>query len=224
MAVNFNYFDYNYTNTYKTDSLSDLSGGINLPIFSQLNFFDSKNVNNSFFDDIFMSVMSSYNSFLKNPSQYTPQKTFNTQTNLECLNKHYNPQLSNTLANIAYEHASKKNTRHLCLQGVREILNKKGLVSGRMGGSAYMAADVLAGNKNFKEVTVSRSELKDLPAGCVIVWDRNHVGTKSSDKHGHIAITTGNGGEVSDHVSKKIYMLNSSHRVFVPVGKIEKTA
>lgn len=145
-------------------------------------------------------------------------QSFDTNTNLAALKKTYNSQLGNKLANIAYKNATERNSRHRCLAGARESFNDMGLVKGSMGASAYQAAAVLAKNKNFKEVQVSRDDIKNLPAGCVVVWNKNYFGKKSSDIHGHIAITLGNGKEASDHVANKTYMLNSSHRVFVPVG------
>ena len=186
--------------------------------------FFGGNDNNSFMNNDFMSIMLKFNSFLTNPWSYSPPREFNTKTDMAAIKKYYNPKMSNALANIAYQHASNKDTRHKCLQGVRESLTQKGLVNGSMGGSAYQSADVLAKNKNFKEVAVSRNDLRNLPAGCVVVWDKNYIGTKSSDVHGHIAITTGDGGEASDHVSNRLYMLNASHRVFLPVGGLNKTA
>ena len=175
------------------------------------------------FDGDFMSTINMFSSFMNNLMPMSWQNKiftdhFNTKTNLPQLKNVYNPNLGNSLANIANKNATQKDTRHKCLQGVRETLNKTGLVNGSMGGSAYQAAELLAHNKNFKEVAVDTKDLKNLPAGCVIVWDRNYVGTKSSDIHGHIAVTLGDGREASDHVANKTYILNSNHRVFVPVG------
>lgn len=182
------------------------------------------NDNNSFLNDDLMAIMLKFNSFLVNPWSYMPPRQFNTKTDMAAIKKYYNPKMSNALANIAYQNAMAKDSRHKCLQGVRESLTQKGLVAGTMGASAYQSADVLARNKNFKEVSVSREDLRKLPAGCVVVWNRNYIGTKSSDVHGHIAITTGDGGEASDHVSPRLYMLNASYRVFLPVGGLNRNA
>lgn len=182
----------------------------------------SPNGFSSLFGDM-SSPFQMFDMFMNNKMPMPWQKglfnqSFDTRTNMAALKKTYNPQLANKLANIAYKNAMARNSRHRCLAGARESFNDMGLVKGSMGGSAYQAAAVLEKNKNFKEVQVSRADLKNLPAGCVIVWNRNCFGTKSSDIHGHIAITLGGGKEASDHVSNKTYLLNSSHRVFVPVG------
>lgn len=174
------------------------------------------------FDGDFMTTMMLFNLYMNNQMAFSMQtrmfdQSFNTKTDLKQLKDVYNPKLGNNLANIAYKNASTMNTRHKCLKGAREILNQADLVDGKMGASAYQAAAVLERNKNFKEVSVSREDLRNLPAGCVLVWDRNYVGSKTSDIHGHIAITLGDGKEASDHVSDKTYLLNSRHRVFVPV-------
>lgn len=180
------------------------------------------------FNGDFMSTFNMFNAYLCNQmplawqNQFFTSK-FNTTSNLPQLKNVYNPSLGNKLANIANRNASEMNSRHSCLKGVRTALNQMSLVNGKMGGSAYQAAQILSNHKNFKEVQVDTKDLKNLPAGCVIVWDRNYVGTKTSDIHGHIAVTLGDGREASDHVANKTYILNSNHRVFVPVG-MDKTA
>ena len=73
--------------------------------------------------------------------------------------------------------------------------------------------------KDFKEVKVERSELKNLPAGCIIVWDRNNSSAAAAQS-GHIVMTSGNGGGgISDHVEEPMHYLNSNvgYRVFIPV-------
>jgi len=176
-------------------------------------------------NDFMASNFNMYYSFLNNPMSFFPQMKFNTQSNLPQLkDAGYNPKLGNSLANISYENATSKNSKHRCLQGVRESLNKAGLIKGRMGGSAYQAADVLKKDtKNFSEIKVEKGDLKNLPAGCVIVWDRNYVGTKPSDLHGHITVTLGNGKGACDRIEEKLFMLGTKHRVFVPVG-MDKSA
>lgn len=205
------------------------------PISNQLDFgigsiFSNLSGCPSFNDEdtsmqLFMSNMSLLNSFLNNQALFLSNnkgynRPFNTNTNLPQLkdvNVHYSSERGRMLANIASENAIEKNSRHRCLEGVRETLNECGSVNGKLGGSAYQAADMLAKNKNFQEIKVERKDLKELPAGCVIVWDRNYAGTKTSDIHGHITVALGNGSGASDHIEEKLYMLNSQHRVFIPV-------
>lgn len=176
------------------------------------------------FNNDFMSTMFLFDSFLKNQMPMNIQNQiftnqYNTKTNLASLTDVYNPDLGNNLANIAEKNANAQNTKGLCFKGVRTTLEKAGLSEGEIrGASAYQAADMLANHKNFREVDVSKNELKELPAGCIIVWDRNYVGTKKGDIHGHIAVTLGDGKEASDHVSNKLVMKSTNHRVFVPVA------
>ena len=202
--------------------------GSSAPMFDFSNSFTSGNPYACFNNDFMASNLSMFDAYInyKMPQSQMNKifdTNFNTKTNLPQLEKFYNANLGNSLANIAYKNASAKNSRHKCLEGVRESLNKLDLVDGKMGASAYQAAEVLAHHKNFKEVSVDKEHLKDLPAGCVIVWDRNYAGAKSSDLHGHIGVTLGDGREASDHVANRTYMLNAKHRVFVPVG-IDKSA
>ena len=51
-----------------------------------------------------------------------------------------------------------------CFKYVRQALERHG-VTGVGGASAYMAADQLARNSNFKEISVSESDLSKIPAG-----------------------------------------------------------
>ena len=81
------------------------------------------------------------------------------------------------------------------------------------GGSAYMAADQLAAHPRFKEINVAASQLRDLPAGAVVVW-----GKTGASPHGHISIALGDGREASDHVDVQRTQLRgyTNVRVFMP--------
>uniref|UniRef100_A0A7C4R4R5 CHAP domain-containing protein n=1 Tax=candidate division CPR3 bacterium TaxID=2268181 RepID=A0A7C4R4R5_UNCC3 len=81
------------------------------------------------------------------------------------------------------------------------------------GGSAYMAAEQLARSKRFKEVRVAEPEnLKILPAGVIVVW-----GKTERSPHGHIAIASGDGREISDHIAPQRTHLRTyrNYRVFL---------
>lgn len=171
----------------------------------------------------FSSDLAMFDMFMNNQMPFAMQqdlftKTYNTNTNLPALASVYNADLGNRLANIAERNASKTNTVGWCARGTNDSLELAGITNGETRvASAYQEADKLAHHKNFKEVFVSREDLKSLPAGCVIVWDKNAAGTRPSDIHGHITITLGDGKEASDHITNT-YMLNTQFRVFVPVG------
>ena len=98
-----------------------------------------------------------------------------------------------------------------CYRGVKHHLRQVGV--NLTGGSAYMAADQLARSGRFREVRVSRQQLRSLPAGAVVVWDRNPSAGK---RHGHISIATGDGREASDRIRRQSVNYPSRHRVFIP--------
>lgn len=99
---------------------------------------------------------------------------------------------------------------HNCKRGVRMAFEKNGMTLN--GVSAYMAADQLAKNKNFHEAKgLSRQELRDLPPGATVVWNRG-----KGHPHGHISIAMGNGREASDVMRNQITNYPSSYRVFLP--------
>lgn len=97
-----------------------------------------------------------------------------------------------------------------CYKFVKEGLAAEGVeVTGK---SAYMAAPQLARNSQFQEMRgVKPSELSELPAGAVVVWNK-------SKKHpnGHISVALGDGREVSDRIRTQIEGYGTSVRVFIP--------
>lgn len=111
------------------------------------------------------------------------------------------------IARDALAHAN--NEKGLCLKNVGAILRSHGIECGPAP-SAYMVADQMADNKEYKEVNVSASELKNLPAGSVVVWDRS-----GSNPHGHISISLGDGREFSGPIRNQMN-LGTSFRVFIP--------
>ncbi len=103
-----------------------------------------------------------------------------------------------------------------CFKYVRQALERAG-VKGVGGASAYMAADQLAKNPKFREIKVAPKDLPKLPAGAVVVWDRNGSGASSAGRiHGHISISLGDGREVSDVIRKQTTSMGSNVRVFLP--------
>lgn len=125
----------------------------------------------------------------------------------------YNEQRGADLANSAL---NVDGTTGWCYRGVINSLKKVG-VTGLTGGSAYMAADQLAKRSDFVEVpkgAVSKDELKNLPAGAVVVWGK---GDTENTKHGHISISLGDGRESSDHITAQYQSCgNGTYRIFLP--------
>lgn len=101
-----------------------------------------------------------------------------------------------------------------CSRHVSNALNESGLGKERTGAAADMDT-LLEKNKNFKEIKVSSAEdLKRLPAGCILVYERGAA--RYNPKYGHIEVTLGDGTAGSDGRTRNLrYTDNMS--VFVPV-------
>lgn len=97
-----------------------------------------------------------------------------------------------------------------CYKWVANSLERHGV---RVHGcSAYMAADQLARNNKFQEVSgIRNDQLKKLPPGAVVVWNRGN-----GHPHGHISIASGDGREASDRIRNQITNYGTSFRVFLP--------
>jgi len=113
-----------------------------------------------------------------------------------------------SLANDAKNHAV-TGAGGWCYKYVAQALARHGVSVS--GASAYMAADQLATKKEFREVKVSQADLKKLPAGAIVVWNRGN-----GHQHGHISISLGDGREVSDLVRNQTTNYGTSYRVFLP--------
>ena len=103
-----------------------------------------------------------------------------------------------------------------CSRYVREGLQRTRLYNGHKG-SAYLMGDILAQNKNFQEVSPSSVNLKNLPAGCILVYNKGAAGYSSQD--GHIEVTLGNGTACSDGLTRNIRSTNNM-RIFVPTENV----
>ncbi len=127
----------------------------------------------------------------------------------------YNAELSERLAKTAEANARRTNTIGWCARGSNNALEQANLAKGETrAGSACMVANKLYNHENFEKINVSRGDLKNLPAGCIIVWQAS-----SGHPHGHMAITLGNGNEASDHIQKINANRQANFSVFVPVRK-----
>ncbi len=97
-----------------------------------------------------------------------------------------------------------------CFRWVRQALERNG-VRGVGGASAYMAADQLAKNPKFREVSIPPRQFKRLPPGAVVVWDKGN-----GNPHGHISIALGDGREASDKIRPQTTTHGTRARVFLP--------
>ena len=121
----------------------------------------------------------------------------------------YNKQKGEKLAAVAKNNATGFN--NTCALKVRLALEKCGLGTGERG-DGYEYARILSNNKNFKEISTSGLDLSDLPAGCILVYNKGTAGYSS--EYGHVEITLGNGKAVSDGITNNI---KQGARVFIPV-------
>ena len=99
-----------------------------------------------------------------------------------------------------------------CATYVKRAIEKSGLGSYEQG-DAYEMSNILRKNKNFKEISPSKVNVEDLPAGCVIVYNKGVQGY--SPEYGHTEITTGDGRAVSDGITQNLHKTPSA--IFVPV-------
>lgn len=113
------------------------------------------------------------------------------------------------LAAQAEKTANQINTPGLCLKGVNDAMQAMGLPVHREA-AAWMAVDDFQKNPKFKEVKVSKEQLKSLPAGAVVIWDKG-----SGLPYGHISVALGDGREASSKVRNQL-LLNTNFHVFLP--------
>ena len=99
-----------------------------------------------------------------------------------------------------------------CATYVKKAIEKSGLGSYKQG-DAYQMTNILRQNKNFEEISPSSVNVEDLPAGCVIVYNKGSQGYNS--KYGHTEITTGDGRAVSDGITQNLH--KQPDAIFVPV-------
>lgn len=152
------------------------------------------------------------NTNINNNSEYSLNKPATTKLNTglaQLDNINYDTQKGKLLTQDILGHIENKSTGW-CAKYVKNSLARTGLGNYEKG-DAYQCADILAHNSNFKEINVKGNDLKSLPEGCIIVYNRNQ-----NSKYGHIEVSLGNGEAASDFRGK----INPSNdvRVFAPVA------
>lgn len=123
----------------------------------------------------------------------------------------YNAELGHNLAKYTINHTTGETGR--CAHYVNNALEEYN-INAKRDNHAYTRANVLAADNNFTEIEIkSETDLKSLPAGSVVVYDKGAC--NYSDEHGHVFIATGNGGAGSDHLQNSI-KFGSGVRAFIP--------
>ena len=122
----------------------------------------------------------------------------------------YNASAGQKLAYIALNNSA--GWKHLCATYVKNAIQDANMGEYKYG-DAYKMSSILRDNKNFKEISADSIDVKDLPAGCVLVYDKGAQGY--SKNYGHTEITTGDGRAVSDGITQHLHKKPSA--VFIPV-------
>jgi len=122
----------------------------------------------------------------------------------------YNASAGKKLASIALN--NHVGWTGYCARHVKNAISAANLGSYKMG-HAYQMPSILRNNKNFKEIPTDTVDVKDLPAGCILVYDKGKEGY--SRDYGHTEITTGDGRAVSDGITQNLHKKPSA--IFMPV-------
>ena len=131
---------------------------------------------------------------------------------LKAMGLEYSSEKGQKLAGTIQKHL--KGFTGYCSRHVSNALAESGLGNERCGSAADMDSK-LVNNQNFKEIKVSSAEdLKRLPAGCILVYEREAA--RYNAKHGHIEVTLGDGTAGSDGRTRNLRYTENMH-VFVPV-------
>ena len=115
-------------------------------------------------------------------------------------------------------------SKGLCATGVHRTFKMAYGIS--MGGHGYewdSNMDKMVEMGKFVEVTgdyPTANDLYNLPAGAVICWENTGGKNGGGAQYGHVAITDGKGGEISDHhqgIITSVGGRNDQYRIFIPV-------
>ena len=193
--VSFNIFD-NWSSSFNFN--------LNTPVFSQYTVPSySMNYYNPFYSD---KKQNNENKFNTDTFTRSSEKTDSDNIKLD----DYNAAKGKRLANIALNRSV--GWTGYCARYVKNSIQAANLGSYEYG-HAYQMSSILRHNKNFKEISAESVDVSQLPAGCVLVYDKGTQGY--SKNYGHTEITTGDGRAVSDGITKNLYRKPSS--IFIPV-------
>lgn len=130
---------------------------------------------------------------------------------LESQGLKYSSDKGQALASDVYNH--RVGFTGYCARHVADGLKRTGL--GNERANATDMDNKLVNNNNFRAVKItSKEQLKSLPAGCIVVYEKGAAGYNA--KYGHIEVTMGDGTAVSDGVTRNM-RYSDSMTVFVPV-------
>lgn len=228
----FNFFNYNFMNPIGMANwfMPNFSFPSYFPSFQfpSFNWFNTEFIPFNYNFNQYFSQLSQPSLFYQS-SNYSPSSieysgntaksessNFDTFTKSEKAKKgelkldDYNAFKGERLAQIALNNST--GWTGYCAAYVKSDIQTAGLGSYKYG-HAYQMPSILRNNGNFKEISPNSVDVKKLPAGCILVYDRGAQGY--SKNYGHTEITTGDGRAVSDGITKHLHKKPSS--IFIPV-------
>ena len=148
---------------------------------------------------------------ISNASRHRSSLSFNTNTTLPTLKSvGYNANKAQKLANAASKESIGRFDGQ-CAKHVKTAIQNAGL-GAYQSGHAYQMDTILSKNSNFKQISAEGIDLKKLPAGCVLVYEKGV--SRYSSEYGHVEITLGDGTAVSGGRTRN---LRAGAKIFVPV-------
>lgn len=197
---NFNFFSFQFP--------TDIS------LFDYTNFFNDNSYAEKSVPDLTQQLK------LENPTDNIKPKSMSEKSllrnssllsnNNDLKSKGYNAKAGQKLAQTALKNSV--GWKGYCATYVKNAIQESNLGEYKKG-HAYQMPEILRNNKNFKEISPDTVDVKDLPAGCVLVYGKGKQGYNKS--YGHTEITTGDGRAVSDGITKNLYKKPTA--VFIPV-------
>ena len=140
----------------------------------------------------------------------TIQKNNNINKDYTYTIRDYNSAKGERLAKDIKKYA--KGSKSQCARYVSNALERTGLSDGMPRGDAYQMSGFLRKNKNFIEISADDANWKNLPAGCILWYDK--CSQDYSCKWGHIEVSLGDGTAASDGLNSNI---KKPDAIFVPV-------
>lgn len=198
----FNNWSFPSFNNFSMPSLFNFSTPANFDMTFQNNIWNDVSFNGATF------TQPSFNATFKSSIGDTFTLT-DKKSNFSL--KGYNQKAGIKLAECALSNSKSKSTGY-CARYVKKAIQNAGLGT-YQSGDAYQMTEILRHNNNFKEVSPSSVNVKELPAGCVIVFNKG-AHNKYSPNYGHVEITTGDGRGVSDYINTDLKKPNA---IFIPV-------
>lgn len=183
------------------------------PSMGAFNFnFEMPKFDMSMLMDMYNATMQNYKNQLSQIQEmFNLNFNWNTTPTASLKDVNYDSNSAKKLAQNAKSKAGAHSQKR-CAEFVSNAIEASGIPVTR--GHAYQMENNLRNNSHFKEVKVSKDELANLPAGCILVYPRGSAGYSS--QYGHVEITLGNGKTASDFINNNPKYA-SNMKVFVPV-------